>query len=210
MTTSPAGAASPKKGGKYLNIRMITKIAILSALSVLVMLLDVPLGFAPSFYKLDFSEVFVLLGGFSLGPVAAVIIELIKVLLNLLINGTQTACVGEFANFLIGCSLVVPASIIFKKKPDIKGAIIGCTVGTISLTVFGCLMNAFVLLPVYAFFFHMPMDALIGMGTAINAHITNLFGFVMLAVAPFNLLKGIASSILVCLLYKKLVPILQK
>ncbi len=210
MATSPVGAATPKKGGKYLNIRMITKIAILSALAVLVMLLDVPLGFAPSFYKLDFSEVFVLLGGFSLGPIAAVIIEFIKVLLNLLMNGTSTACAGELANFLIGCALVVPASIIFKKKPNLKGAIIGCVVGTASLTIFGCLINAFVLLPVYAFFFHMPMEALIEMGTALNAHITSLFSFVVLAVAPFNLLKGVSSSIIVCLLYKKLVPFLQK
>ncbi len=195
---------------RYFTTRMITKIAILAALSTVAMLLEVPLGFAPPFYKLDLSELFVMLGGFSLGPMAAALIELIKVLLNLLINGTETACVGEFANFLIGCALVVPASMIFKKMPDGKGAVIGCAVGTVVLTVVGSVLNAFLLLPTYAYFYGMPMDALIAMGTAVNAKIADLSTFVLFAVAPFNLVKGCVVSGIICLLYRRLVPLLQR
>ena len=90
--------------------------AMLSAISVILMLFEIPLWFAPSFYEIDFSEVPVLIGAFALGPLAGVVIELLKILLNLAINGTMTMFVGEFANFLIGIAFVVPAAIIYQRK----------------------------------------------------------------------------------------------
>ncbi len=200
----------PAQKEPFFSIRTITKIGILAALSIVVMLFEIPLPFAPPFYKLDLSEIFIMLGGFALGPTAAICIELIKILLNLLINGTVTACVGELANFCIGCALVVPASVIFKKYPTFKGAVVGALTGTLVLTVVGGILNAFLLLPAYAYFYGMPMDALIGMGTAVNASITDLSTFVFFAVVPFNLLKGAVVGTVVCLLYKRLLPILRK
>ena len=113
------------------------------------------------------------------------------------------------ANFLIGCAFCVPAGIIYKKVRSRKGAIIGMIVGTITMTVLGCFLNAFVLLPTYAKAFQMPIDALIGMGTAVNANITDMLTFVVFAVAPFNLLKGILDSAIVFLIYKKISPIFK-
>ena len=138
-----------------------------------------------------------------MGPVAGAAIELIKILLNFAIDGTITAGVGELANFLLGCSFVVPAVIIYRKMHIRKGAIIGMATGTVLMTIFGCFLNAFVLLPAYGKAFGMPMEALVGMGTAVNAHITSLFTFVAFAVAPFNILKGIIDSLIVFLIYKK-------
>ena len=65
-------------------LRFLTKTAILSAAAVLVMLFEVPLPFAPSFYKLDFSESVILMGSFAMGPLAGVIIELLKNLIKAL------------------------------------------------------------------------------------------------------------------------------
>ena len=48
-------------------------------------------------------------------------------------------------------------------------------VGTVFMTVIGCILNAYVLLPVYAKAFEMPIDALVAMGTAVNHSITSLF-----------------------------------
>jgi len=187
--------------------KTIAQIGMLSAIAVVLMLFEIPLPFAPAFYEIDFSEVPVLVGCFAMGPVAGATIELIKVILNLAINGTITAGVGEFANFLIGCSFIVPAGIIYKKMHNKKGAIIGMVSGTIIMTVLGCFLNAYLLLPTYAKAFEMPIDALIGMGTAVNASITNMLTFVAFAVAPFNLLKGVLVSIIVLLIYKKISPI---
>lgn len=189
--------------------RAIAQIGMLGAIAVVLMLFEIPLPFAPSFYEIDFSEVPVLIGCFSMGPLAGAMIELIKIVLNLVINGTTTAGVGEIANFIIGCSFVIPAGLIYQRKKTKIGAIIGMTVGTLVMTVLGCFINAYVLLPTYASAFHMPIDALVEMGTAVNGNINSLFTFVIFAVAPFNLLKGVLVSIIVLLIYKKISPILR-
>lgn len=189
--------------------REMAQIGMLAAISVVLMLFEIPLPFAPAFYEIDFSEVPVLVGCFTMGPLAGAAIELIKILLNFVINGTQTAGVGEIANFIIGCAFCVPAGIIYKKNRTRKGALVGMATGTGLMVILGCFINAFVLLPVYATAFGMPMDALIGMGTAVNEHITSLSTFVIFAVAPFNLLKGILVSLIVLLIYKKISPVFR-
>ena len=197
------------KGNSGTKVRMMAQMGMLSAIAVVLMLFEIPLPFAPSFYEIDFSEVPVLIGCFTMGPLAGAIIELLKILLNFAINGTATAGVGEVANFLIGCAFVIPAAVIYKKKRTRTGAIIGMVPGTLFMTFIGCFLNAFVLLPTYAKAFGMPIDALVGMGTAVNSHITSLTTFVIFAVAPFNLLKGFLVSLIVFLIYKKISPILK-
>lgn len=79
--------------------------------------------------------------------------------------------------------------------------------GTLFMTILGCFLNAYVLLPAYAKAFQMPMDALVGMGTAVNSHITSVTTLVIFAIVPFNLLKGVLVSLIVFLIYKKISPI---
>ena len=181
----------------------------LGAIAVILMAFEIPLPFAPSFYKIDFSEVPALIGCFAMGPAAGAMIELIKIVLHLLISGTSTAGVGDIANFAIGCAFILPAAWIYKAKHSRKSAMIGMVVGTVFMAFIGCFLNAYVLLPAYAKAFSMPIDALVGMGTAVNGHITNLLTFVVFAVAPFNLLKGAMVSAVVLLIYKKISPILK-
>lgn len=192
-----------------LSVKSMTIMALLGAISVVLMLFEVPLWFAPPFYELDFSEVPVLIGAFALGPVAGIIIEMLKILLNLVITGTDTAGVGELANFLIGCSFIVPASMIYYRNKTIKTAIIGMITGTACMVVLGSFMNAFVLLPAYAYFFKMPVDALIETGTKVNSKIKSMSSFVFYAVIPFNLLKGVAVSLITLVIYKRISGIIK-
>ena len=190
--------------------RKLVEIGMLGAIATVLMLFEFPIPFiAPPFYELDFSEVPVLVGAFALGPVAGATIELVKILINLLINGTATAFVGEIGNYLLGCSFIIPAALIYKKKKSKKTALAAMVVGTIVMTVLGCILNAYVLLPTYAAAFGMPIDAIIGMGSAINENITNVMTFVILVVAPFNILKGIMVSVITLLIYKHISPILK-
>ena len=206
MSTEMAMNTNTRTSSK---IRTIAQVGMLGAISVILMLFEIPLPFAPSFYEIDLSEVPVMIGCFVMGPMAGVAIEFIKILLNLVINGTVTAGGGEIANFLIGCSMIVPAGIIYKKMHTRKGAIIGMLFGTVFMAVIGCFINAFVLLPTYAKAFGMPIDALVGMGSAINPKITDLTTFVIFATAPFNLLKGVLVSVIVFLFYKKIRPVFK-
>ena len=198
-----------EKSSAKLSIGMMAKIGMLSALAVILMLFEIPLPFAPAFYEIDFSEVPVLVGCFAMGPLAGVLIELIKIIINFIINGTITAGVGEIANLLIGCAFVVPAGIIYKKHRSRKSAIIGMATGTIFMTFVGCFLNAFILLPAYAKAFQMPIEALVEMGAAVNGSVNSLLTFVMFAVAPFNLLKGVLVSLIVLLIYKKISPVFR-
>ena len=190
--------------------RTIVEVGMLGAIATVLMLFEFPLPFiAPPFYELDFSEVPVLVGAFALGPMAGAMIELIKILINLLINGSQTAFVGEIGNYILGCSFIVPAALIYKKKKTKKRAVIAMVIGTICMTVFGCFLNAYVLLPTYAAAFGMSIDSIIGLGSAINGNITNIMTFVMIAVAPFNIIKGVIVSVITLLIYKHISPILK-
>jgi len=184
--------------------RRITIIAICSAIAMVLHVLDFPLLFlAPEFYKLDFSELPVLLCGFYLGPSAAVACEGVKVLLKLLVEGTSTAFVGDFANFVVGCSFVIPATIWYHAHKSKHSAVLGLILGTISMSVLGSAFNAIYLLPKFSQLFELPLDAIIGMGAQIHGGVNSVSTFVLLCVAPLNVVKGVTVSVLTMLLYKK-------
>lgn len=209
MKTTTAATANPTVRTTN-TTRTIVCVGMLAAISTILMLFEFPLPFiAPGFYELDFSEVPIMIGAFALGPVAGVLTELVKILLNLVINGTNTAFVGEFANFVMGCAFVVPASVIYKRKKNRQHAMIGLAAGTVIMSAAAVFINALVLLPAYAKAFGMPVDAFVQMGTAINPAINGIWTFVFLAVAPFNLIKGVLVSVITVLLYKHISPILK-
>lgn len=195
---------------KNSRVQLLCKISMLATVAACIMYFDVSLPFLPTFYKLDFSETVVLLSGFALGPIPAVLVEALKNIIILILKGTSTAGVGEIANFIMGCSFILPATIIYHKSKSKKTAMKGMAFSIISLCIVSAFMNYFVLLPVYAYFFQMPMDGLVAMGTSVNASITDLFTLIVLAVIPFNILKGSLNAILVTLVYKKVSPILKR
>lgn len=195
---------------RILTTRKMAMIGVFSAVAMVLHVFDFPVFFAPPFYKLDFSELPALIGAFAFGPVAGIMIEFCKILLKLFVKGTSTAFVGDLANFVIGCSFILPASIIYMFKKTKKNAIAASAVGTMIMTVFGTMFNAIYLLPAFASLYGMPLDVIVGMGTSINANITNVTTLALFAVAPMNLLKGCSVSLVTMLVYKKLSPVLKQ
>ncbi len=189
---------------KKTNTRYITQIAAMSAIAGVLMMFEMPLWFAPGFYKMDLSDLPALIGGLAMGPLAGVIIEAIKVIISIILGGTTTFFVGEVSNFIIGCSFVAPAAFVYKYNRSRKGAYLGMLVGTLILASVGSAMNAFVLIPAYVKILELPMEQIVAMGTAVNPAITSLSTLVLLAVVPFNLLKGVMVSLITALIYKKI------
>lgn len=184
--------------------RRISIISICGAIAALLHMLDFPIPFlAPGFYKLDFSEVPVMLCGFYLGPAACVSCEALKIILKLLLKSTSTAFVGDFANFVVGCSFVLPAAIVYHIFKTKGSAVFGLALGTLTMTIFGTAFNAIYLVPKFAELYGMPLDTIIDMGNAIWDSVDDLTSFVIICVAPLNLVKGIAISVLTMLLYKR-------
>lgn len=178
-------------------------VAMSAALAGVLMTIELPVFFAPSFYKLDFGEIPVLICSFYLGPVAGVVTELLKVVIKLLLKGTSSAFVGDFANFAVGCSMVIPASIVYHIRKTKRTAIVGMAVGTAVMTVFGSLFNAVYLLPKFAELYGVSMDAILAMARQVNPAITSVSSLVLMAVVPLNLLKGALVSVVTYLLYKR-------
>ena len=204
--------AARKKNGiteAVFSTRKMAMIGLFSAIAMILHLLDFPLPFAPPFYKLDFSELPILVGTFAFGPAAGVMMEFIKILLKLFVKGTSTAFVGDLANFVIGCSFILPASVIYAFRKNKKTAIVACVTGTLIMTVFGTAFNAVYLLPAFSKLYGMPLESILDMGSDINPLVSegNIVSFVAACVAPLNLIKGVSVSVITLLIYKPLSPL---
>ncbi len=188
--------------------RWMSVCAMCTAIAGLLMLLEIPVFFAPGFYKVDLSELPVLFCAFSLGPAAGVLCEALKVLVKLLLKGTTTAFVGDFANFAVGCTLVLPAAIVYQRHKSRRGAVAALLTGTLCMTAFGSMFNAFYLLPKFSQMFGLPLEAIVEMGNAVNPAVHSVETLVLFAVVPMNLLKGAVVSGLTFALYKRVKRVL--
>lgn len=171
----------------------IVKIGMLAAIGFVLMLIEFPLPMFPTFLQIDLSEVPVLLGAFSMGPMAAVVIELIKNLLHFIFK-PQTGGVGELAGFIAGSVFAITVGLCYMKSKTKKNAAIGLAIGTVLMAAAMCIFNYFIMLPLY-------------LGTGITADNLPL---IVTAIFPFNILKGIIISAITLMVYKKISPILHK
>lgn len=206
--------AAQKKNGiseKMFSTRKTAVIGMFSAIAAILMLFEFPLPFAPAFYELDFSELPILVGTFAFGPVAGVMMEFVKILLKLLFKGTSTAFVGDLANFAVGCSFILPASVVYSFRKNKKNAVIACVAGTLCITVFGTAFNAVYLLPAFSKLYGIPLDSLLAMGMEANGLVKegSIVSFVVACVAPMNLIKGASVSLVTMLIYKPLSPVIK-
>jgi len=187
------------------SVNLMVKIALLSVISFVIMFIEFPLPLFPPFLKIDLSDIGALVGAFAFGPLAGMAVELLKNILHLM--RTSTGGVGELANFIVGAALVVPAGFIYKRNKSMKTALIGLAVGTITMGLVGAFANYYILIPFYENF--MPIDQIIGMAQAANSLIVDLNSYILYAVIPFNILKGIVVSVLTLLIYKRISPLLH-
>ena len=188
----------------------LTVAAMLSAVAFILMFIEFPIPMLiPAFIKMDFSDLPALMGAFALGPVYGVIISFMKNLLHIVIKGTSTACVGELSNFILGAIFSAVAGYIYKHHKSRKTAIIGAVAGAVAMGVLSVPSNYFVVYPAYVQFYHMPLEAILGMYQAILPSADSLIKCLILFNLPFTLVKGLLDAALCMLIYKPLSPILH-
>ena len=188
----------------------LTVAAMLSAVAFILMFIEFPIPMLiPAFIKMDFSDLPALLGAFALGPVYGVIISFMKNLLHIVIKGTSTACVGELSNFILGAIFSAVAGYLYKHHKSRKTAIIGAVAGAVAMGVLSVPSNYFVVYPAYVQFYHMPLEAILGMYQAILPSADSLIKCLVLFNLPFTLVKGLLDAVLCMLIYKPLSPILH-
>ena len=193
----------PVKHKKRMSTHNLATMAILAAIAAVLFMLEIVVFPAVPFYKLDFSNLPVLLGAFAMGPLEGVLILAIKAILGLL--HTTSGGVGELADFIVGTAMVVPAGLIYHRNKSRMGALTGMLVGTVCAVLAAILANYFIMFPAFG----ITEEALVGMGSKMFAGVTNTWTFVFYITALFNLLKFVAISMVGYLIYKPLSPILH-
>lgn len=178
-------------------------IGMMGAVSTVLMMLNFSLPFVPGFLKFDISELPALFAGFFLGPVSGCSVIVVKVLLKLLFQGSDTAYVGEAMNIMGSVCFVLPASLIYRWKHTKKGAVIAMTVSSVVVSIAFIFINAYIAFPLYSKLYGMPMEVIVGMGSAINPMITDVPTLMLFSVFPFNLFKHGVTSFVTYLIYKK-------
>lgn len=197
-----------RKNEKF-KLHRMTLVAVMSAVAIILNLLRIPVVL---FYKLDFGDLPAIIGGFAMGPIAGVLIELIKIILNLIFNGTDSAFVGEVANLIFGCSFVLPASIIYFKHKTKKNAVKGLVIATVIAVVIGAVLNGALMIPTYAkIYMHSDtIDVIVNMGHDKVSAVNGIWSFLTIIVVPFNLLKFGLVSIVTMFIYKPVSHLIKK
>ncbi len=202
-----SNAANPTtdRPGAAFGVREIAVIGILSAAAFGLQLIEFPAPLMPGFIKFDLSDLPALLGSFALGPLCGVIIELLKNLLHTMFSGSFA--VGELSNFMLGAVFVGVAGLVYKKKKNKKGAIIGAFAGAIAMAVFSLPSNYFIVYPVYYNF--MPEETILAAYQAIFPPVKSIFQSLLIFNLPFTFVKGMINVVITFLIYKQLSPILK-
>ena len=196
----------PGKGIKMMkqtSVKRTVFIGMMGAVSAVLMLLNLSLPFAPGFLKFDISELPALFAGFFLGPLSGCSVVIVKILLKVLFQGSDTGYVGELMNVMGSICFILPASLVYRWKHTRQGAIIAMTVSTVLVSAAFIFINAYIAFPMYSQLYGMPMDAIINMGTAVNPMITDLPSLMLFSVFPFNLFKHGVTSFITYLIYKR-------
>ncbi|WP_442595868.1 ECF transporter S component [Neobacillus sp. D3-1R] len=179
---------------KKLNVKALVSIGMLSSISYLLMLLNFPLPLLPSFLLIDFSDIPALIAALIFGPVAGILVELIKNILNYFMTGSATGVpVGHIANFVAGILYILPTYYVYNKLKTKKGMTFGLIFGTIAMAVVMSVLNYFIILPAYTYFLHFPAMSTPEMRTLI-----------VTGILPFNILKGLFMSIVFFLIFTRL------
>ena len=197
------------------NLSRMMKIALLAAMSVVLMYFEIPMTPFP-WLKIDFSDVPALMGGFAFGPLAATIIVVLKNVLHVLVKGSETALVGQLGNILIGLSLVLPPAFIYRRNKTKKTAIFGMVVGFFTIQLGGIIANRFILIPLFG-----GTAILEGFVPAVQDLVNNIAGvfnsngstiqltgsgflyYTLFGLIPINSVKSIIVSTITYVLYKK-------
>lgn len=192
-----------------MKVKKIAFIGLMGAVSAVLMLLRFPIPFMPPFLSFDLSGVMEMMGGLMFGPMEALCIIVVKILLQLVMQGSMSLGTGELQNFILSSAYVLPAVLIYHRKKTKKSAIIGMTVSSVIVAVVAVITNLYLIIPFYVKLFGMSMDDIISMCSAVNPAMKDTVSLVIFGLVPFNLIKYGATSVVTFIIYKRLSGVIR-
>lgn len=200
---------------KHITMKIV-QVGILSAISTILYLpmFSFPLPFIfPSFLKIQFSNLPAIIGGFAVGPVGGCAIIIIKTILKLFIEGTETSLVGEFADIIIGVVVVLITSLMYKRNKTQKSAILSLIIGAVTWVLIAIIANWLVLVPFYIeFFMNGDLSVFVGACSIIPGINENnyMIMYLVFGAGIFNLLLATITSLITFLVYKRISILFDK
>lgn len=198
-----------KKGGTSQEVKKIAFIGLMGAVSAVLMLFRFPIPFMPPFLSFDLSGLMEMLGGFMFGPTAAICIIIVKILLQLVMQGSFSLGTGELQNFILSCAYVLPALIVYGRNKSRKRAAAGMACSTVFVSAVAIFTNLYLIIPFYVKLFGMSMDDIIGMCSAVNPAMKNAMTMALFGILPFNLIKYGVTSVVTFIIYKRLSRVIK-
>ena len=189
-----------------IKVRYLVFTAVFSAISVVLMYLVISIPIVPSFIKFDFSDLPALVCSFAFGPLYGVLVCLLKNLLHLF--ASQTAGVGELANFIMGAIFAFTAGTIYKYHKTRGGAVISSVSAAFAMGILSVPFNNFLIYPLY-YKLGLAKEAILGMYKAILPSVDSIFAALCVFNLPFTICKGLIVSLIAFFIYKPLSPILK-
>ena len=191
----------------------MARIAIFGSLSgLLYAFIKFPLPFLPPFLEINFSDVPAFIASYAFGPFVGALVQVVKVLIKIILVGTSTAYVGEFADVVFGIAIVIPAGIIYARHHNFKGAIYGAIAGGLFNLLVTTIGNVYIMIPFYVrFFFNGNGNILLGIVQSVNPAITNIqWSLLVWGILPFNIIKNTIMILITFIAYKRLSPLIKK
>lgn len=191
-------------------VKRLTTAAMMGAIAFVLLSVNFPIPFLSPFAEIDMAALPELIGGFVLGPVGALEIVLIKVVLKTLIVGTESMYTGEIQNFLLSTAFVLPAVLYYRRDHTKHGAMIGLVIGSLCKIVVGVFTNLYLIFPFYIKLYGMDWAGIVDMCAKVNPWIHSVPTMVAFSIVPFNIVSTAISSVITLLVYKKISVPLKK
>lgn len=194
---------------KRQSTRRLALAGMMGAVAFVLMFMSFPTPLNP-FAELDFSALPELIGGFILGPIGALEIITVKILLKIVFQGTSSAFTGELCAFILSVCYVLPAVLYYRKHRTKHGAVVGIILGAILSVIAAIITNLCLIYPFFMAAYGMNWDAIIGMCAALIPAINNKLTLVLFSIVPFNVLSRTLTAIITMLVYKRISVPLKK
>lgn len=179
---------------KRVNVKWLVSVGMLSSIAYLLMLLEFPIPPFPPFLKVDFSDIPALIATFVSGPVAGIVVQLLKNTLNYFMTGSETGIpVGHLSNIIAGVTFILTAYFVYQKYNTKKGMTYGLGAATALMAILMCFVNYYLILPAYTLLLNAP---------ALSAEETRQL--IVAGVLPFNIIKGVIVSLVFILIFDKM------
>lgn len=188
----------------------LTVAAMMGAVAFVLMYFSFSIPVLSPFAEFEFAALAELIGGFVLGPLGAVEIVAVKLLLKLAFKGSSSMLTGEVQNLLLSLAFVLPAVLYYRRHRTKKGAIIGLVLGSVCKIIVGVFTNLYIIFPFYIKLYGMDWDGIVAMCSAVNPWITNVPTMVAFSIVPFNIVSTAVISTVTMLVYKKISVPLKK